>query len=357
MASKRGLLAIQLGSPMSKRQSDVSIGSFDLNDRDDNHFENLAKANGSRYWFARDVMKALGYDSWPGFKKAINKAIGACTTLGISVVENFIQHPRVIDGKEQEDFKLSRFACCLTALNGDVKYPQVAAAQVYFIALAEIIHDAPLPPDSAERIVMREEISELEVALSKTVAAAGVSFYDRFQNAGYRGMYNMDYRDLKQFKKIPDMRRSLLDFMRKEELAGNLFRLTLTEGRIKKDGVTGQTALQQVAEQVGRRVRRAMIEETGIRPEDLPVGPDIRSVKRGLKNTDKGFRELDDVAKDRASEREALLEIECASRELVPGCAECASGNLRSHFGSPQCTSGSLASGGSKAHCDCDYCS
>ena len=54
--------------------------------------------------------------------KAINKAIGTCTTLNIPVADNFIQCERALEGTSHcADFKLSRFACCLTALNGDAK--------------------------------------------------------------------------------------------------------------------------------------------------------------------------------------------------------------------------------------------
>ena len=146
-------------------------------------------------------MAVLGYDRWSLFKKAINKAIAACATLGVSIFEHFTQCTTIIDGKPLEDFKLSRFACCLTALNGDTKKSQVAAAQVYFISLANIIHDFPVPTDGAERLLIREEITEQEVSLAKTASAAGVQFFDRFKNAGYRGMYNMEYSVLKKLKK------------------------------------------------------------------------------------------------------------------------------------------------------------
>jgi DNA-damage-inducible protein D len=332
-------------------------GAFDFDSSGDSHFESLAKTNGTRYWFARDLMRALGYESWPAFKKAINKATAACIAINVSVVENFIQCSSSVDGKALEDFKLSRFACCLTALNGDPKNPSIAAAQAYFIGLAEVLHDSPLDADSVDRLLVREEISEQEVALVKTAGAAGVEFFDRFQNAGYRGMYNMNYADLKRVKKIPDVRRSLLDFMGKEELAGNLFRLTLTEGRIKKDGIRGQSALEDVAHQVGRRVRKAMIEETGKAPESLPISTDIKTVKRSLKSTNRGFGGLDDVTKGKTYEAEDVEQRRMALSGVVLECPECAAGDPRSHFGSPQCTSGSLASGGTIAHCGCDYCS
>jgi DNA-damage-inducible protein D len=344
---------------MAERR-DTDPGPFDLDQTKDNHFEVLAKTNGQRFWYARDLMVALGYDSWATFKKSINKAIGACTTVGISVLENFIQCTREISGKNVEDFKLSRLGCCLTAINGDTNMPHVAAAQMYFYALSEVLSGVPVPQDAVDRIVTRQEISELEVTLNKAAAQAGVEFYDRFQNAGYRGMYNMDLADLKLLKGIPDLKRSLLDFMKKDELAGNLFRLSLTEGRIKKDNVRGQRALESVAEQVGRRVRQTIIEETGVRPETLPIGPDIREVKRAVRSANKGFSDTDNITKERAAQSRAIGEqehdIALISSGVVPECSECLAGGMYSHFGSKDCSSGSLASGGTVSHCDCDCC-
>lgn len=337
-------------------------GPFDLEHTGAEHFEVLAKNNGHRFWYARDLMKALGYQSWASFKKTLNKAIGACTTTGIAVVEHFVQCTRDLDGKPVEDFKLSRLACCLTAINGDPAKPNVAAAQLYFISLAELIAEGiALPSDAVDRILIRQDIAEVEVTLAKTATRAGVSIYSHFQNAGYRGMYNMDLADLKILKGIPDLGRSLLDFMRKDELAGNLFRLTLTEGRIKKDNVTGQAALERVAEQVGRRVRQTLIEETGVKPETLPIGPDIRKVRKGLKTANREFGDIDNLVKERAAQARATAETESiiasVSDGVVPDCSECANGSIYSHAGSPYCSSGSLASGGSVAHCTCDYCS
>jgi hypothetical protein len=169
---------------------------------------------------------------------------------------------------------------------------------------------------------------------------------DLGQNAGYRGMYNMDLSELKRLKGISDPQRPLLDYMGKDELAGNLFRLTLTEGRIRRDRARGQWDLEFIAEDVGRRVRSTMIDETGIRPEDLPLAPDIKTVRRGLRDTKKGFDKLDDLEAQRLLEAREMAQLPAPSRERVPDCAECAGGNPYGHFGSPQCTSGSLAAGG-----------
>lgn len=255
-------------------------------------FEDFSQGNGGLFWYARDLMVWLGYEEWNSFSKAINRAIGTCTTLNISVAENFVQCEREINGSVLRDYEMSRFACCLTALNGDVKKPQVAAAQAYFVSLAEVLRKYFLNASNVDRVMVREEISAREATLSGVAKAAGVTVYAFFQNAGYRGMYNMDYKTLKSRKGI-EQGRSLLDFMRKDELAANLFRLSLTEGRIKRDGIRGQYPLEQVAQQVGVRVRNTMIEETGLRPEDIPIAEDITLVKRGLKRAHKEMKKID----------------------------------------------------------------
>jgi DNA-damage-inducible protein D len=110
----------------------------------------------------------------------------------------------------------------------------VAAAQVYFVTVAEAFRQYVQNAQNVERVQIREELSERERVLSGIAHTAGVNVYAFFQNAGYRGMYNMDLGRLKDLKGI-DQSRSLLDFMGKEELAANLFRITQTEAKIKND--------------------------------------------------------------------------------------------------------------------------
>ncbi|HVA39450.1 MAG TPA: hypothetical protein VNF49_02205, partial [Candidatus Binataceae bacterium] len=97
---------------------------------------------------------------------------------------------------------------------------------------------------------------------------------------------------LREFKGV-DGSRSLLDFMGKEELAANLFRITQTEARIKNENVRGQRALEATAEHVGKRVRATMRELSGTAPEDLAISQDIKLVRTNLKKTEKGFAKID----------------------------------------------------------------
>src|SRR5580704_12905149 len=252
-------------------------------------FESLCQINGSASWYARDLMRMLGYESFDSFEgTCINKAIGACTTLRISVLENFEQFQREIDGRLVRDYKLSRFACYLVAMNGDVKKPAVAAAQGYFASMAEVVRKYIEKAENVERVMIRDEVSDRERSLSGVAYAAGVEQYGLFQNSGYRGMYNMDISNLKRFKGVRSDR-TTLDFMGKEELAANLFRITQTEAKIRNERVRGQRPLEAAAHDVGRTVRNTMIRTSGSRPENLPIATDITVVKKSLKTAHKEF--------------------------------------------------------------------
>jgi len=258
-------------------------------EQDGQLFENQGFSNGERHWYATVFMRMLGYESMQSFEQAINRAIGTCTTLGIPVVENFEQVTREVDGDPTDDYKLSRFACYLVAMNGDVRKPQVAQAQAYFAKVAEAMRQYQCG-EEVQRLQIRDEISGRERSLASTASRAGVTQYGIFQNAGYRGMYNLDINTLKLMKGLKDRSRSLLDFMGKRELAGNLFRLTETEAKLKGERINGQRPAEDAAYRVGQKVRAMMIDNTGTRPELLPLAGDIHNVRKGLKQTAKELK-------------------------------------------------------------------
>lgn len=258
------------------------------------NFEDLGHDNGFRYWWASDLAKCLGYEDFTSFRRGpLNKAMATCGNLGIPVAENFVTEKRTVDGHEISDVRLSRFGCYLAAMNGDTKKSKVAEAQAYFAAVAITFQHYLEDANDIERLTIRDEITGREKSLAGVAQGAGVSDYALFQNAGYRGMYNMNLAALKQYKAIPDASRSLLDYMGKTELAANLFRITQTEARIRNENIRGQKPCEAAAHHVGQTVRQTMQQLSGSKPENLELESDIREAKKNLKQASKNFKRLD----------------------------------------------------------------
>jgi DNA-damage-inducible protein D len=258
-------------------------------------FESMGHDNGFRFWWGSELATVLGYDGLTSFRKAIERAMVTLTSLNVPIFDNIIQEQRTVEGKAIVDYKLSRFACYLSAMNGDPKKPEVAKAQAYFVMWAEACRLSLEQAEGVERVGIRAEISEHERTLSGIAHQAGVQNYAFFQNAGYRGLYNMDLFHIRRRKGVP-AKRSPLDFMGKTELAANLFRVTQTEEKIRVSRIHGQIALEQTAQEVGRKVRKTMIEISGRRPEDLPPAEDIKEVHKKLKSSHREIRKLDKPA-------------------------------------------------------------
>lgn len=257
-------------------------------------FEDSATENGSRTWDAQQLMRRLGYENWAAFSKVINKAIASCAQLGIQIHETFVPTTATVDGRPVPTYSLTRFACFLTSMHADDKKPEVAAAKVYFAAIASAVIERAIENEDLERLDLRDEIKTGEKMLSSIAKSAGVNpnGYAFFKDAGIRGMYNMGLRDLMARRGIAKGL-TLYDFMGSTELAGNYFRITQTAERIKSQKIHGQRALERTAADIGSSVRETMIRNSGIPPEHLPPAEDLNRVKSRLKTANRAMKKLD----------------------------------------------------------------
>ncbi len=250
---------------------DISLAQFD--------FDSFSRQNGEAYWLASELMQLLGYSTIQGFRKVINKASIVMGNLDIEVTANIMQ---IRNEDSTVDYKLSRFACYLCAMNADVRKKEVSQIQAYFVTYTEAFTQWIEHEQAIERVYIRGEVSEHERQIAGIAKSHGVQAYGLFQSAGYRGLYNMSLAKLKNLKGIPD-KRSPLDYMNTTELAANLFRITQTEERIKNQNLKGQSSLEGAAETVGKDVRNLMLKNGGTAPENLPIATDIKEVKKNIK--------------------------------------------------------------------------
>lgn len=248
-------------------------------------FEDFKNENGLTYWWASDLMMMLGYKDMKSFQKVLDRATKAFVSLNIKHYENIFPISRTIDDKEAQDFKLSRFACYITVMNGDPKKKEVAQAQAYFANQTRKFEISIEGQNEFERLQIREELSEGNKSLASTVKEAGGGKtgmdFAKFQNKGYLGMYNMESWKLENKRGVKKGR--LMDYMGRTELAANLFRITQTEERIKNKEIKGQANLENTHYNVGKDVRNMVLTNAGKSPENLPQEKLLSEVKKEIK--------------------------------------------------------------------------
>ena len=246
--------------------------------------------NGIEFWYARELMHVLQYAKWENFKKVIEKAITACENSEISVKDCFLDVRKPIisgKGKEEfiEDYKLTRYACYLIAQNGDPRKKVISLAQTYFAVQTrkqEISEkEYSLLTEDEKRFYQRNLTRKGNYSLNQTAKNAGVKNFDKFHNCGYKGLYNGETADDIAKRKGLRYREDILDNMGSEELAANLFRITQTEARLKRDKVDNEKRACDTHNKIGKIVRKAIKEAGGTMPEDL------HTPKKSLKQLEK----------------------------------------------------------------------
>lgn len=116
--------------------------------------------------------------------------------------------------------------------------------------------------------------------------------YDFFHNLlgyyGYKGLYNGETADDIAKRKGLRYREDILDNMGSDELIANLFRISQTEQKLKKDNIQTEREANQTHYNVGRIVRKAIQEAGGTMPEDLPTPKkSLRELEKEKKNIKK----------------------------------------------------------------------
>jgi DNA-damage-inducible protein D len=247
-------------------------------------FESIKKIekNGIEYWQARELMPLLGYSRWENAEEVIGRAARACINSGQVVDNHFLQFRKMVDigsntVREIRDWKLDRYACYLIAQNGDSKKTEIALAQTYFAIQTRRQEVFEQLSEADKRLFMRGEVSAENKKLSSTARRAGVSQFGLFNDAGYRGLYGTSLSEIENRKGIK--KGELLDRAGTTELAANLFRITQTDDKIKKDNIKGDHEAQRTHFMVGGKVRQTIKDIGGTTPENLPPEKHIKELK------------------------------------------------------------------------------
>lgn len=255
-------------------------------------FEAIKKndENGIEYWEARGLLPLLGYENWQKAEEVIGRAARACMNSGQVVDNHFNQSVKMVQigsntMRKVRDYKLDRYACYLVAQNGDPKKREIALAQTYFALQTRKQEVLEQLSDTTKRLFIRNEVSDHNKRLFRTAKNAGVSKFGLFNDAGYQGLYGVSLLDVEQKKGIK--KGELLDMAGSTELAANLFRITQTDEKLRKDKIRGDREASQTHFMVGGKVRQTIKDIGGILPEHLPTEKNIKLVKKEVKQLEK----------------------------------------------------------------------
>ena len=292
---------------------------------------------GHEYWLARELQEVLGYAQWRRFCDAIDRAMVSCklneqdpeyhfaettktTEIGgrtkkdadkleFAEVGKFYSEQEKLEfvgaGKTRKrdilDYRLTRFACYLIVMNGDPRKEPIAHGQMYFAVKTrqqEVQELLERMDEDGRRLYLRGDIKQKNMLLYEAAKRAGIQTtyeYAKFTDKGYMGLYGgMTAQDIADKKGLSD-NQEILDYMGSEELGANLFRITQTDGRLKRENVTDKDTAGKIHYQVGREVRGAIERIGGIMPEDLPTPEkSIPELQREQIKSIKGKKRKDD---------------------------------------------------------------
>lgn len=256
-------------------------------------FDDYAHDDGGvEFWYARDIMRPLGYARWENFEAAIKRAMVSCESAETPVESHFREVTKIVEAgvasKEVKDYKLTRYACYLIAQNGDVRKEEIALAQAYFAVQTrkqEVIEQRVV---ELQRLQSRHALSESEKQLAGVAFERGVDSkgFAKIKSQGDKALFGgRGTRAMKRKLGVPDGK-PLADVLPNVTLAAKNLATSMTAYNTEAKDLIGVDEIQ--SEHVGNNqsVRKTLVDR-GIRPEDLPPEEDTRKIERRVKADEK----------------------------------------------------------------------
>lgn len=261
---------------------------------------------GVEFWSAREMQEIFTYSDWRNFLKVIDKAKISCVTSQEAIEDHFVDINKMVElgsgsQRQIEDIALTRYACYLIAQNGDPSKSEVAFAQTYFAVQTrkqEIIEKRLL---DVARVTAREKLTHSEKKLSSIIYERGVDEkgFALIRSKGDQALFGgLNTQMMKQKMNIP-AGRPLADFLPTLTIKAKDFATELTSHNVVEKELHGQEQISNEHIENNLAVRK-ILQERGVKPENLPSVEDVKKVQRRLESDEKKIlKEVKKTRKDK----------------------------------------------------------
>jgi DNA-damage-inducible protein D len=249
--------------------------------------------NGTEYWFARELMVTLDYARWDSFEGVIKKAMLSVNTANGSVDNLFSGVRKMVligygNDREVMDYRLTRYACYLIAMNGTPTKVPIARAQKYFADQTRRHELQEIEQTDSKRLDARKKLTATEKKFAGVVMDRGV---DRFGLAEIKAVGDQHLfggnstQDMKNKYGLKG-KKPLADVLPTVSLKAKDLAAEMTTVNTELKNLRGKNPIGNEHVQNNDEVRDAL-HKRGIHLEHLPPEEDIRKVERRIKAEDK----------------------------------------------------------------------